>query len=242
MLRFRSSESQVDRPRGRPPCRTDPERSDQEVPTDGTTSIIRTHPVLAIVRFHEPAELDATLDHLAAGGIGLLEVTLDTPGALDAIERVARTDVTIGAGTVVTVDQVRACADHGARFIVSPGLQPSVVEAALERSLVPIPGVLTPTEILAAHSLGLRTLKLFPASLGGPSYLRTLRGPFSTAEFVPTGGIELADIPFYIEAGAACVGLGSSLVGSRPPRSSADLDALTERARHAVISAGETTP
>lgn len=197
--------------------------------------------MLAIVRFHEPGELDATLDHLIAGGIGLLEVTLDTPGALDAIARVAGTEVTIGAGTVVTVDQVRACADHGARFIVSPGLQPAVVEAALERSLVPIPGVLTPTEILAAHSLGLQTLKLFPASLGGPEYVRTLRGPFSTTAFVPTGGIELAELPRYLEAGAACVGLGSSLVGPRPPGTSAELDALTVRARHTVTSAVEAT-
>jgi 2-dehydro-3-deoxyphosphogluconate aldolase / (4S)-4-hydroxy-2-oxoglutarate aldolase len=195
--------------------------------------------VLAIVRFHEPADLDATLDHLILGGVDLLEVTLDTPGALEAIARAAGAERTIGAGTVVTADQVRACADHGAAFVVSPGLRREVVEEALERSIVPIPGVLTPTEILQARSLGLETVKLFPAALGGPEYLRTLLGPFSTTAFIPTGGVGLDEIPRYREAGASCIGLGSSLVGAHPPRSPEDLEALTARARRATVASSE---
>jgi 2-dehydro-3-deoxyphosphogluconate aldolase / (4S)-4-hydroxy-2-oxoglutarate aldolase len=241
MLRFRSSASQANRPQaGSSP--DGPDRHHLErVPTDGSKSLLRTHAVLAIVRFHEPADLDGTLGSLIAGGIRLLEVTLDTPGALDAIERAAGSDTTIGAGTVLTSDEVHACADRGARFVVSPGLRHEVVEAALDRSIVPLPGVLTPTEILSARSLGLDAVKVFPASLGGPSYLRTLRGPFPTTTFVPTGGIELDEVSLYLDAGAACVGLGSSLVGSRPPRSPADLEALTSRARQAVAVAGVAT-
>jgi 2-dehydro-3-deoxyphosphogluconate aldolase/(4S)-4-hydroxy-2-oxoglutarate aldolase len=204
-------------------------------------SILRTSAVLAIVRFHESADLDATLDALREGGVRLLEVTLDTPGALEAIERAAGRGLEIGAGTVLTIDQVRECADRGARFIVSPGLQQPIVEAALERSLLPLPGVFTPSEILEARALGAEAVKLFPASLGGPSYLRTLRGPFSTTTFVPTGGIELDEVPDYLRAGASCVGLGSSLAGAHPPRSPEDLDALAERARRVMLAAGEAT-
>jgi 2-dehydro-3-deoxyphosphogluconate aldolase / (4S)-4-hydroxy-2-oxoglutarate aldolase len=202
-------------------------------------STLRTSAVLAIVRFHEPADLDATLDSLCEGGVRLLEVTLDTPGALEAIERAAGRGLEIGAGTVLTTDQVRECADRGARFIVSPGLQQPVVEAALERSLLPIPGVFTPTEIVAARALGVEAVKLFPASLGGPPYLRTLRGPFSTTTFVPTGGIAIDEVPDFLRAGASCVGLGSSLVGAHPPRSPEDHDALAERTRRVMAAAGD---
>ena len=224
MLRFRSSASQA-----------------KGCPTDAVTSILRTHGVLAIVRFHERADLEGTLAALFEGGVVAVEVTLDTPGALQAIEHAARSGVMIGAGTVVTAEEARACADRGARFVVSPGLQREVVEAAFERSIVPLPGVLTPTEILMAHSLGLDAVKLFPASFGGPSYLRTLRGPFSSTAFVPTGGIELDQVPGYLHAGAACVGLGSSLVGSHPSRSTADLESLVGRARQAMADAATAT-
>ena len=144
-------------------------------------------------------------------------MTLDTPGALRRDRARGRSGgIASGRARLLTAEEARACADRGARFVVSPGLQREVVEAALERSILPLPGVLTPTEILMAHSLGLDAVKLFPASFGGPSYLRTLRGPFSSTAFVPTGGIELDQVPGYLHAGAACVGLGSSLMGSRP--------------------------
>jgi 2-dehydro-3-deoxyphosphogluconate aldolase/(4S)-4-hydroxy-2-oxoglutarate aldolase len=118
------------------------------------------------------------LTALDQGGIELVEVTIDTPGALAAVERAAREGMTVGVGTVVTPDQVRAAAAAGAGFVVSPGLVPKVLETAFELGLEAVAGVFTATEIIAATAVGARVMKLFPASCGGPPYLRALRGPF----------------------------------------------------------------
>jgi 2-dehydro-3-deoxyphosphogluconate aldolase / (4S)-4-hydroxy-2-oxoglutarate aldolase len=194
--------------------------------------------VLAIVRYREPCDLGAVVDALRAGGIRSIEVTADTPGALDEVGRARREGAPIGAGTIRTVEQARAFADAGADFLVSPGLVPEIVRDGLERGVSTIPGVLSPTEILAAIAAGANVVKLFPASLGGPGYLASLRGPFPDVRFVPTGGIAIADVPTWLEAGAVCVGLGSSLVGGAAPRARADLDRITAEARRAVELAG----
>jgi 2-dehydro-3-deoxyphosphogluconate aldolase / (4S)-4-hydroxy-2-oxoglutarate aldolase len=193
--------------------------------------------LLGIVRFSARGDVDGTIQALTSSGIGLVEITLDTPGALEAIERAAGIKATVGAGTVVRAEQVRVCAEAGARFVVSPGCLPDVVGEAHALGLTAIPGILTPTEVLTATSLGVEAVKLFPASLGGPSYLRTLRAPFAATRFIPTGGIELEDIPTYLEAGATCVGLGSSLTGRTPAGSATDLRAIEERAERAVTLA-----
>jgi 2-dehydro-3-deoxyphosphogluconate aldolase/(4S)-4-hydroxy-2-oxoglutarate aldolase len=205
---------------------------------DGATGSFEAGRLLGIVRFPIPGDLDGTVTALTTAGIGLLEITLDTPGALPAIERAAsRGSSSIGAGTVLRVEQVRACADAGARFVVSPGCLPDVVGEAHALGLAAIPGALSPTEILTAESLGAEGVKLFPAALGGPAYLRTLRGPFPATRFVPTGGIGLEDAPAYLEAGATCVGLGASLVGRTPPASASELRAIEERAGRAIALA-----
>lgn len=193
--------------------------------------------VVAIVRFRDGGDLSAVVDALLRGGIELVEITLDTLGALDAIERAAGSGATAGAGTVLTAEQVRAAAAAGARFVVSPGLVPEVVVAAHELGLEPIPGVFTATELLAAQRAGARILKLFPASLGGPSYVRALRGPFPELPLVPTGGIGVADVSAYLDAGATAVGLGGELVGRSAPRSDADLALIADRASAAVAAA-----
>ncbi len=190
--------------------------------------------VLAILRYREPCDLGAVVDALRAGGIRSIEVTADTPGALDEVGRASGEGAPIGAGTIRAVEQARAFADAGARFLVSPGLVPEIVREGLERGVPTIPGVLSPTEIMAAVAAGTNVVKLFPASLGGPGYLASLRGPFPDVRFVPTGGIPVSDVPTWLEAGAVCVGLGSSLVGGSPPRTRADLGRITAEARHAI--------
>jgi 2-dehydro-3-deoxyphosphogluconate aldolase/(4S)-4-hydroxy-2-oxoglutarate aldolase len=207
---------------------------------DDPTDLFAAGRVLGIVRFSTGGDLDAAVDALRSSGIELVEITLDTPGALHTIERDASRGSTVGAGTVTRPEQVRACADAGARFVVSPGCLPDVVEQAHELGLAAVPGTLSPTEILTATGLDAEAVKLFPASLGGPGYLRTLRGPFPATRFVPTGGIGLEDIPGYLEAGAACVGLGTSLVGHAPPTSLGERRAIEARARRAVELAGGT--
>ena len=199
----------------------------------------RANTVIAVVRFREPGDLDGVLDAVVHGGIGLLEVTLDTPGALDAVRRAATDGRTVGAGTVVTAEQVRACADAGAGFVVSPGLVLEVLEEAARLGIEAVPGVLTPTEIQQATSHGAETVKVFPASLGGPAYLRAVRGPFPDVGIVPTGGVRIDEVAAYLSAGATAVGLGGALVGSAPPSSQADLDAIAARASRVVeIAAG----
>jgi 2-dehydro-3-deoxyphosphogluconate aldolase/(4S)-4-hydroxy-2-oxoglutarate aldolase len=203
-----------------------------DAPVLGSASLI------AIVRFHEGGELLGALEALAHGGIDLLEVTLDTPGALGAVEQAAGAGRTVGVGTVLSAEHVRACAAAGARFVVSPGFIAEVMETARDLGVEPMPGVFTATEILEAAAAGARVLKLFPA--GGPSYLRVLRGPFPTTPLVPTGGIRLDEIQPYLEAGATAVGLGSELVGRSAPRSDRDLEWIAAQAARAVAAARRT--
>lgn len=213
----------------------------REVPTSTETALDRGD-ILAIVRFHGPAELDPILSALKTGGIEMLEVTLDTPGALDAVRRAAEAGTFIGAGTVLTSDEVRRAAEAGARFVVSPAVIPEVIATALALGVTPVPGAFSPTEVQLARSLGAGTIKLFPASTGGPAHLRALRGPFGGVRFVPTGGIGIDDIAAYLAAGAACIGMGTTLTGAESPRSDDDLDRVRDRAAAAVSAAREARP
>jgi 2-dehydro-3-deoxyphosphogluconate aldolase/(4S)-4-hydroxy-2-oxoglutarate aldolase len=199
-------------------------------------SLITSSRVLGIVRFREPGDVDGVLAALAEGGVGLLEVTIDTPGALEAVSA-AGIGHALGVGTIQTSEQVKRCADAGARFIVSPGFDPEVLEAGHELGLEVIGGFLTATELMTAERAGCDALKLFPASLGGPAYLRALRGPFPDAAIVPTGGLGLDDVLPYLEAGATCVGLGAAMTGNAPPRSDRDLEAMSDAARRASRAA-----
>jgi 2-dehydro-3-deoxyphosphogluconate aldolase / (4S)-4-hydroxy-2-oxoglutarate aldolase len=194
-------------------------------------TILEQGPVLAIVRYRAGGNVWAALEVLADAGIPLLEVTVDTPGALDAVRTAADAGRTIGVGTVTTPDQVRASRDAGASFVVSPGCLPDVIGTALEVGIEPIPGTLSATELQIALRAGATAVKIFPAApVGGPGYIRALRGPFPDVPMLPTGGIEPQDVPGYLDAGATCVGLGSILVGADPPASAADIEGIATRA------------
>src|SRR5262245_24799188 len=192
--------------------------------------------LLGIVRFREAGDIWGTMTALAEGGIELVEVTIDTPGALAAVERAAGEGRTVGVGTVLSGEQVRASAAAGASFVVSPGLAPEVIETARDLGLEAVPGVFTATEIMVATTTGARVMKLFPASSGGPSHLRALRGPFPTTALVPTGGVRIDEIRAYLDAEATAVALGSELGGRDPPRSDAGLDRITAQAAAATAA------
>jgi 2-dehydro-3-deoxyphosphogluconate aldolase/(4S)-4-hydroxy-2-oxoglutarate aldolase len=200
-------------------------------------SLIASSRVLGIVRFREPGDVGGVLTALAEGGIDLLEVTIDTPGAIEAVAASASIGRPTGVGTLRTAEQVKRCAEAGARFVVSPGFDPEVLEAGHELGLEVIAGFLTATELMRAERAGCDALKLFPASLGGPGYLRALRGPFPDAAIVPTGGLGPGDVLPYLEAGATCVGLGGTLTGETPPTSDRDLEAIADAARRASRAA-----
>jgi 2-dehydro-3-deoxyphosphogluconate aldolase / (4S)-4-hydroxy-2-oxoglutarate aldolase len=172
--------------------------------------------VVAIVRGRRAEHLDAVLDALVDSGIRSLEVTLNTPGALEAIRR-ARTrfgeEVSVGAGTVRSVADVEDAVAAGAQFLVSPHTDPALGARARELSAAYLPGALTPTEIVAAWNSGAAAIKLFPARLGGPRYLRDLREPLPDIPIVPTGGVSAENVAEWFAAGAVAVGVGGSLMG-----------------------------
>ena len=163
--------------------------------------------------------------------------SLEPTTALSLAVRLASVSFALSAFEQIRVSR-DAFGEAGAGFLVTPGVTPEVVRVAVELGIPALPGALSPTEIATAQRAGATAVKLFPASLGGPGYLRVLRGPFSDVPFVPTGGIELADVRSWLDAGATCVGLGSALVGATPPATPGDLRALTERARRVVRLAG----
>jgi 2-dehydro-3-deoxyphosphogluconate aldolase/(4S)-4-hydroxy-2-oxoglutarate aldolase len=156
---------------------------------------------------------------LADGGVRAFELTLNEPeaDALRAIEAVARVaaglGLEIGAGTVLTIDAAERAIDAGATFLVSPHLDPALVTWAATRGIPAFPGCSTPTEILSAWRAGAAAVKLFPASVVGPAFIRELRGPFPDIPVVPTGGVTVDSAPSFIAAGAVAVGMGGWLLG-----------------------------
>lgn len=198
---------------------------------------VRDGRLVAIIRVPAltPEDAVALTDVLVDSGVRALEFTLTSRGALAAVEAAAAhagDRAAVGAGTVLAEDDVRAAADAGARFVVSPHVSPAVIRRALDLGLAPLPGAFTATEVRTAVESGASLVKLFPARPPGVDYLRALRGPLPDVAFVPTGGIGLDDIATFLDAGAVAVALGSSLV-----RTTEDLDGLRDRAGRAVRAA-----
>ncbi|GIJ27479.1 aldolase [Micromonospora qiuiae] len=194
--------------------------------------------LLAIIRGSDTAAAIATGTALLAEGVSIVEVALTTPGALDAIAAIranAPADTFVGAGTVLTVADVADVVAAGAQFVVTPAVVDSIAEAA-RRGLPVAAGALTPTEAYTAMRLGASVVKLFPASVGGPAYLKAVRDPFPDIPFVAVGGVGLAELPAYLSAGAIAVGVGGPLVGDAA--SGGDLHALRERARSYLAAIG----
>ncbi|REK18136.1 MAG: bifunctional 4-hydroxy-2-oxoglutarate aldolase/2-dehydro-3-deoxy-phosphogluconate aldolase [Actinobacteria bacterium] len=180
--------------------------------------------IIPVARGLHPARAQALAEALAAGGITSLEVTMESGTAPEVISALQGTGAVVGAGTVMTAQAAREAVQAGAQFLVSPHLDPLIVEWAVENDVFYLPGVFTPTEAAAAMSLGISTVKLFPAAQLGPGMIEALRGPFPELKVVPTGGISAANAPGFIEAGALAVGVGGWLTGHD------DLETITDRA------------
>lgn len=170
---------------------------------------------LAIVRGTDRDAALRTVLVLAEEGLSTVEVSLTTPDAFWVIEQ-ARLELgaaaDLGAGTVVTADDARRAADAGAGFLVTPGLGADLRDGPAT-GLPMFVGALTPSEVVAAGEFGADAVKLFPASLGGPAYLKALRDPFPATPFVPVGGVDLDAAREYLAVGAVAVGVGSPLIG-----------------------------
>ena len=186
--------------------------------------------LLVIIRGADPEAAIATSLVLLQSGIRFLEVSLVTAYALGVIAEVARSapdGAVIGAGTVLTRDDVTRAAEAGARFMVTPAVTESVAES-VALGIPVLAGAFTPTEVLTAMGLGATAVKLFPSALGGPAYLRALRDPLPDVPFVPVGGVDVTLAADYLAVGAVAVGVGSPLVGDAVR--GGDLDALRARA------------
>lgn len=179
--------------------------------SDIINRIIRAR-VAPVVRTSSADLAVQAVEVLAEEGLTLFEITLTIPGAMDVIETLAKNPaLCIGVGTVLNADQGRAAIDAGASFVVSPAFVPGLVQAAGD---VPVAlGAATPSEALQADQAGADIVKVFPAAqLGGPGFVKALKSVYPQMRIMPTGGIGPGDIPAYLNAGAACLGMGGNLV------------------------------
>ena len=202
------------------------------------TARIEALGVVAVIRMKDPGKLRAVVDAMAEGGVRALEVTMTVPGAVDLIRALAPSlpdGFLLGAGTVTDAATARAVIDAGACFVVGPVFRPDVIAACHERDVAAMPGCFTPTEILAAHECGADIVKVFPATMLGPQFLKDVRAPLPQVKLMPTGGVTLDNAGEWIRAGAVAVGLGSALLDTKAIESGR-FDVLTANARKVVAN------
>jgi 2-dehydro-3-deoxyphosphogluconate aldolase / (4S)-4-hydroxy-2-oxoglutarate aldolase len=171
--------------------------------------------VVAVIRALSKDQLPGIANALLEGGVPAIEVTMSTPKALAGIEALADSlgdRAIVGVGTVLDAHTCRDAIAAGAQFVVSPVLDEDIIATTKRYGKISIPGAFTPTEILRAWTLGANVVKVFPSTSLGPQYIKDLLAPMPQLRLTPTGGIDLKNAPDWIKAGAACLGVGTSLV------------------------------
>ncbi|PYX64166.1 MAG: 2-dehydro-3-deoxyphosphogluconate aldolase [Acidobacteria bacterium] len=172
--------------------------------------------IVPVVRAASSQQAVIAADAVCRGGIPIVEITMTVPGAVEVIRQLRKSslaEVLIGAGTVLDVEMARVCADAGAQFLVSPGLNLETVEFAVSQGVLMMAGALTPTEVITAWKAGSDFVKVFPCgNVGGAKYIKALKGPLPQVPLVPTGGVNLDTAAEFIEAGAAALGVGGELL------------------------------
>jgi len=197
--------------------------------------------VVAVIRVSSADDLVNICSALADGGIKAVEITMTSPGALEAISettQVLNGKAIVGAGSVIDAETARSCILAGAEFIVGPILDLDMVRLCNRYGKIVIPGAFSPTEILTCWEAGVDVVKVFPATSLGPSFIKDVLGPLPQVKLMPTGGIDINNVSEYINAGAACVGVGSALVDKTIVHEKR-WDDLTERARQYVSAVKE---
>lgn len=189
--------------------------------------------VVAILRATSSNDLLNATDAVLAGGVSSIEVTITTPGALRIVEEARARfgdEVSFGVGTVLDAESARAALLAGAQFIVTPTLDVATIELCRRYAVPVLPGAFTPTEILGAWQAGADLVKVFPASAGGPTYIKTVRAPLPQVRIVAVGGVTLENTADFIRAGAELVGIGGELVSQRL-LDERDFAEITDRAK-----------
>jgi 2-dehydro-3-deoxyphosphogluconate aldolase/(4S)-4-hydroxy-2-oxoglutarate aldolase len=195
--------------------------------------------IVPVVRAPSPELAMRAAEAVLAGGISIFEITMtvpDAPAVIRALVEKLRDRAVVGAGTVLDVDSAHKCIDAGAAFIVSPGLDLPTIKAAHGHAVPIMPGALTPTEVITAWKAGADMVKIFPASaVGGPKYIKALKGPLPDVKMLPTGGVNASTAGDFIAAGAAALGVGGELVDIAALKRGEDA-VITERARELVAA------
>ena len=171
--------------------------------------------IIPAIRVSSPQDAMFAAETVCRSGIPIVEVTMTIPGAIEVITELAQNNpnVIAGAGTVFDLETARRCLDSGAQFLTSTGLDLDLVAFAVKHDIVVLPGALTPTEVMAAWKAGPDFVKIFPCSqVGGPSYIRALKGPFPHIPFIAAGGVNQQTVADFILAGAVAVGIGGELI------------------------------
>lgn len=192
--------------------------------------------VVPVVKIDNAADAVSMGRALLAGDLPLAEITFRTAAAEEAIGNLSRDvpDLLVGAGTILTVDQVKRAVDAGARFIVSPGFNPKVVDYCLANAIAATPGVCTPTEIEAALERGLDVVKLFPAGAsGGLEYLKAVAAPYGSVKFIPTGGVDATNLRDYLSF-KQVFAVGGTWIAKDTSIAAGKFDEITRLAREAV--------
>lgn len=175
--------------------------------------------IVPVVRTNSAESAIKAIEAIYNGGIRAAEITMTVPGAIKALEKVADQfgdKIVLGAGTVLDPETARICMLAGAQFFVTPALDVATIQMAQKYSKPIMPGALTPTEVLTAWKSGADIVKVFPAgNVGGPKYIKALKGPFPHIEMIPTGGVNLETAGEFLKAGACAVAVGGELVDAK---------------------------
>ena len=177
--------------------------------------MLHRNPVIGIIRCREQTPLVPACMALLEGGLEAVEITLTTPGALDAVTALRRLQgqgCLVGNGTITSAEEARRSIEAGAQFLVCPTLDHATIQAANQAGIPILPGAYTPTEILEADRAGAAMVKVFPAEVLGPRYVKSLLAPLPHLKLAPTGGVTLSNLHDWLDAGAIAVGVGGSLI------------------------------
>ena len=200
--------------------------------------------IVPVVVIDNEAEALPLAEALLKGGLATMEITFRTPAAARSLECIAKflPAVLPGAGTILTAEQAKTAIEAGAKYVVSPGMNAAVVEYCRSRGVAALPGVMTPTEIQAALTMGLEAVKFFPAEpAGGIGYLRSVAAVFRTMKFVPTGGIDETNVGEYL-AHPQVLACGGSWMVKQQLIASKKFDEITRLAERAASLAGVRVP
>ncbi len=200
---------------------------------------LKQAPVVPLIQADDPAVALKTVDALQAGGLNIIEVVLRTDAALDCLEAIAaaNTGAVVGAGTVLSLNQAQEVLKRGAQFIVSPGLNDDVVHFCQEKEIDVFPGVNTPSEVQRAWNLGLRIVKFFPAGLaGGVPMIKALSSVFRDMQFMPTGGVNAANLSEYLSL-PSVIACGGSWLTPQKEIAKGNFGVVTSLAKEALANA-----